>query len=131
MASSGTITVAYSGGGKSYTCDITESGSARVNVEEAITDSTTDGQVIVPAIDVSALQLVYVYSDQDLTIETNDGTTPDDTLALKADEPYIWHVSALDTNLFTTDIGTNGIYATNASGATANLYMEFILDATP
>jgi len=131
MANSATLTIGYDGGSRAINKTITESGSARVDVEETVADSETDYQIIVPAIDVSALKLIYILSDQDVTVETNSGTAADDTLALKADEPYVWHVSDLNTKLLTTDIGVNGIYVTNASGSSATINLLFIIDATP
>ena len=126
-----TFTWGISGGGANYSETKAYTGSANVSISESVADSTTDGQVIVPSIDVSALQAVYINSDQAVVIETNDGSSPDDTLTLVANVPYVWTSDSYDTCKLTTDIGVNGVYVTNASGAAANIEMEFLLDATP
>jgi len=130
MAYSGTITIAYDGGGTAKSDTITKSASGRVSWEEDVATATTDGQINCPTVDVSELELVYIKSTQDVTLETNDGTTPDDTLTLKANQPYVWWSNAPFVNKLTTDITTN-VFITNASGATATVTFEAILDATP
>jgi len=130
MAYSGTINISYDGGGTTKTDTITKSSTGRVSWEESVADDSTDFQINCPAVDVSELELVYIKSTQDVTFETNDGTTPDDTLALKANEPYVWWTAAPFVNKLTTDITTN-VFVTNASGAAATVTFEAILDTTP
>ena len=130
MASSGTITIQYNGGGISQTNNITKSDTGRVQWEEVVVTATTDGQINCPTIDVSEVVLLYINSTQDVTLETNDGTTPDDTFTLKANEPYVWWLNAPFVNKLTTDITTN-VFITNTSGASATVTFEAILDTTP
>lgn len=94
----------------------------------SIPDSSTD-LLVNFACDVSQLQLIYMKSDQDITIETNDGTTPDDTINLKAGKPYVWYTGSYFTNLLTTDV--TALYVTNSSGSTATLEIDGIEDSTP
>lgn len=105
-------------------------GGLAVQLEEAIADSETDKLVVI-TIDVSAIKNIYLKSDQDITIETNNGTTPDDTINLKANVPYVFNadIDSYFTNLLTTDV--TGFYVTNASGAIANLVCEVLTDPTP
>ena len=131
MASSGTITIAYSGGGISQSNTITKSSTARVQWEEIVVTATTDGQILCPTIDESTVVLLYINSTQNVTIETNSGAAPDDTFTLIANEPYVWWTAAPFVNKLTTDIGVNGVYVTNASGASATITFEAILDTTP
>lgn len=101
-----------------------------VTVDEAIADSTTDGLVAL-TLDVSQLQAVYLESDQDVTLEFNDGTTPDETITLTANVPQLW--SATDNGAALQPLGTDDItalYVTNASGSTANFKAIFIIDPT-
>jgi len=131
MASSGTITIQYNGGGISQTNNITKSDTGRVQWEESIVTATTDGQVNCPTIDVSELVLLYINSTQDVTIETNAAdATGGNTLTLKANEPYVWWLNAPFVNMITLDIVTN-VFITNTSGATAVITFEAILDTTP
>jgi len=106
----------------------TYSGDAESKLEVAIADSVTDQQVNV-AIDVTAVKSILMTSDQDLTVETNDGTTPTDTINLIAGVPYLWTTDQYFTNLLTADV--TALYLTNSSGATANFDMECVYDSTP
>jgi hypothetical protein len=131
MAYGGTITVAYSGGGTTKTDVISKSSSGRIAWEEDIATATTDGQVNCPTVDVSELELLYIKSTQDVTLETNAAdATGGNTLTLKANEPYVWWLGAPWANVITADIVTN-VFITNASGATATVTFEAILDTTP
>ena len=55
----------------------------------SIPDSSTD-LLVAFTLDVSEVQVLYMLSDYDITIETNNGSTPADTLELKAGVPYVF-----------------------------------------
>ncbi len=95
---------------------------------EAVADAQTDKQITL-SLDVSAVQAFYLVSDQAVTIETNNGSAPDDTLVLVANVPYRWTTDSYDTFKFTTDI--TALFVTNASGAAAAISLEAVVDPTP
>ena len=97
-------------------------------VDEDVATAQTDYEIVV-AVDVSAIQCIMIVSTEDVLFETNDGTTPDDTISLLADVPYIWDTDSYFVNLLTVDI--TSVFITNASGATANIKMFGVTDATP
>ncbi len=105
------------------------SGGAQASVSESIANSATD-ELVNFALDVSTIKAIFIKSDQDITLETNSGSVPDDTLTLLAGVPYIWHTGSYFTNLLTTDITTN-IFITNSSGSAALLEIEVVTDPTP
>jgi len=108
---------------KSYT------GTLSVTVDgETVADSQTD-QLLVMSLDVSAVKSFWMVSDQALTVETNDGTTPADTIVLVANVPYVWCTDSYDTFLLGTDV--TALYLTNASGSTATLKIEAVVDPSP
>ena len=123
-------TVSYSVAASSGTLQRSKSysGSGQVEISESVADSETDYDIAV-AIDVSAVQSFYIVSDQAVTVETNDGSSPDDTIALVAGVPYVWNTDSYDSFLLTADVTV--IYVTNASGATANIEIRCVQDATP
>src|SRR5690554_4579429 len=88
----------------------------KAGVNETIPDSSTDLAVAF-ALDVSECTSLFILSDQDLTIETNDGSSPDDTINLKANVPYLWHEDSYHDLLLTADAET--LYVTNSSGEDA------------
>ena len=128
MAITLNLSIIADSGGRKVISSNTYSAEAGPPLDVDIADSETDKNVAW-SVDVSQLQAIIIQSDQDITIETNNGSAPDDTLVLAAGVPYIWSTDSLDTNLLTTDV--TSLYVTNASGATANLQIECVLDATP
>jgi len=114
--------------GRTLPASNTLSGEAGTPLEAVISDNSTD-KVVSWTLDVSQVAMVYILSDQDITLETNDGSTPDDTLALKAGIPYVWYTDKYDSLIFTADVSI--LYVTNASGEDATLQIETLYDATP
>lgn len=106
----------------------TLTGSARLSVEESVADGQTNKQIVC-AVDVSAVKAFYLVSSQDVTFETNSGSSPADTIALKAGVPYVWHPTSYHAFLLGTDV--TSIFITNASGSAATVQMEVLTDATP
>lgn len=104
------------------------SAGLKISLDENIPDSSTDLQVVL-ALDVSELKSVFILSDQDMTLETNDGTTPDDTINLLAGVPYIWNTDSYDANKLATDV--TAFFMTQSSGSVARLQAEFLYDPTP
>ena len=119
---------------RSISSSIAYSATQQASVDESVPDSSTDLQINV-TIDVSALVVIYLLSDKDVTIETNSGSTPDDTIVLKANKPYIWgndgdtFDAASVTQKLSVDV--TAFFVTNASGAAAQIKCEVLQDATP
>jgi len=118
----------WQAGNESISKQITITADGEANLEVAVADESTDLAINI-AIDYSALKSLYIVSDQDLTVETNDGTTPDDTLTLLAGKPIVWFEGCGFTNPLSADV--TALYATNASGADATLTIKTLQDATP
>lgn len=95
---------------------------------ESIPNATTDFEIPF-AIDVSAVQAFLIVASVDMTIETNDGTTPDNTLTLAAGVEYEWTVDSEAAFLLDTDV--TSIFVTNASGEAGTLTARVIVDPSP
>lgn len=129
MAATHDLGLNWAGGNTSLSSSQTFTGTGEANiVAETVADSVTDKQVNI-AIDVSEIQSIYILSSQDLTLETNNGGAPVDTIALLAGVAYIWHTGSYFTNLLTTDV--TALFLTNASGATATFDLRCVYDSTP
>lgn len=100
------------------------------NVEVTVAGSTTDDQVDV-AIDISDLKSIYMETDQDLTVETNSGSTPDDTFTLKANMPMTWNTDSSLPNPFASATDVTALYLTNAGSTAATFRMKVLQDVTP
>jgi len=106
---------------KTHTVTITEEVLVSLSVQVA--DSTTDDEHAL-AIDVSELSAFFAVSSQNVTIETNDGDAPDDTITLTANVPWIWHTSMPDAvTPYTCPLGTDvtAVFITNAGGTAADV----------
>ena len=125
-----TIKLGIEGSGVSLSKDVSYT-QAGVNLidGEAVATGQTDYEINFD-LDISACVSFYLVSDQDVTFETNSGSSADDTIALLADKPYVWYTNAYDVCLITTDI-TAGVFITNASGETATIYCVALYDVTP
>lgn len=121
-----TMSVQTSEGSLSYSKTI--EADKKLAIDVPVADAESDYEILA-AIDVSTVKSIYIVSDQDVTLETNDGGTPVDTISLKAGVPYAWHTDSYDTLQLTTDV--TAFYITNASGSIANLKMRVLEDSTP
>lgn len=128
MAFSHVITQAVAAGSESISKQKTYSAAAMAEVSESIPDTSVDLQIVF-TLDVSAVKSFYMVSDKAITIETNSGGVPANTLVLKAGVPYLFNSDSYDTFKFTTDI--TALFVTNASGSAAQLEIKAITDPTP
>ena len=108
---------------KNYTSDASQTISG-----VSVPDSSADFFVEI-AIDVSEIKSIFILSDVDMTLETNDGATPIDTINLKAGIPYIWHTDSYFTNILDTDV--TGLYLTTGSVGVGTFELEVVTDPTP
>ncbi len=127
MAFSHTLHTTVTGAGTTIQDSQTFTAALHLAIDESI--AITDDNLINLSIDVSEIQLIKILSDQDLTLETNSSTVPDETLNLLANSPYIWDTKSLFTNLLATDI--TKIYLSNGSGSVATFKLIVLYDPTP
>lgn len=128
MSFSATLTETIDIGGLQVSQSNSYTDSAETRIDEAVTDSQTD-YLIALVQDVSETAIVYIVSDQAVTLEFNNSTTGVPTIPLLAGVPYVWHANSYFTDLLATDI--TAVYVTNASGSTANIKIRFLYDSTP
>ena len=114
-------------GGTGFSHARTYTGTKRTSLEETVADAQTNFEIVL-AVDVSAVKSFSIVSDVDCLIETNNGTTPDDSISLQAGRPYEWDEESYDAFLLGTDV--TSIFVTTAAGA-ATIKCEVLEDATP
>lgn len=128
MAVPAQVSSGISVGGISVERDRAVSYGQVIQIDEDIADSTTDGEVAC-VVDISQLKAVIIEFDQDVILETNDGSAPDDTFSLLANVPLFWTDDYIAVaGIFTADI--TALFVTNASGSTATFRATFIIDPT-
>lgn len=121
-----TITVSWSRAGEAVSNSVATTASGEVTIDEDIAANQTNFQINC-AIDVSALKSLMIVADEACTVETNNGTTPDDTLTLLADTPLFWYTGCGHDNPLTVDV--TALYVTNTTAC--NLQVYALQDATP
>lgn len=125
-----TITLGISGSGVTRSQKIAStSGGVNLIDGETVATGQTNFEINFD-LDFSACTSFYLESTQDVLFETNSGAAPDDSINLKANEPYIWHTNSYDSFKITADI-TTSIFITNDSGSTATIYCVALYDVTP
>ena len=97
------------------------------NREVSVAANTTVQVVL--ALDYTQIASLYMHSDQALTVESNDDTTPDDTINLVANLPLMWSTNAYLTNPFTANL--TDLYLTNDGASTATFKLRLMIDTTP
>lgn len=98
---------------------ITQVGNVAPQASASYATGSTD-TLLAFTCDDATLQLLYLLSDRDITVKTNSSGAPDDTFALKAGIPLVWHKDDPHfTNPLTAPI--TALYITNASGQTARV----------
>lgn len=80
-------------------------------------------------VDVSAIESFYIYSDQDVKLNTNDvdDVDADQTFNLKAKVPLYWNSDRPETNPLTADI--TSLFFINDGETDANVKGGFLLNA--
>lgn len=120
------ITRAVAVAGETISRKVTCTGSNQVRLDESC--PVYNGFKIDVALKVSAVKGLFLTSDRNITIKTNSNGSPDDTIELVAGMPYTWVPSDYSNLLFETDV--TAFFIQNASGGTATLLMEAVVDAT-
>lgn len=126
MSFSHILTYGWTQGSNSLSKQKTITAGQELNISESIDASQTD-KLIACVIDVSQLKSIYMLASVAMTLETNDGTTPGTTIALDANEPYVWHSDSPQANPFgATDV--TALYVTNTTAG--DLDIRALIDPT-
>lgn len=126
MAFTHTLTYRVASAGETITKLIESSAGSEQNLSEAIPANQTN-LLVVYSLDVSACESFYLFATQNMTIKTNNSGSPDDTIVLRANEPYQWHTNAYDAFLLTADV--TALYVTNTTAG--DLQIRALMDPTP
>lgn len=114
--------------GTQYTTSKAFTNEGIVEVDTTIASGETDKEVAF-ALDVSQCVVFEITSDYAITVETNSGSAPDNTIALVANVPYRWCTGWYVAFKLTVDV--TKLFITNASGSTAALRIRALYDSTP
>ncbi len=107
----------------------THSAAALAEVlAESIPENSTDLQVDI-AFPKATLVVLYMLATADMTIETNNSGTPDDTINLKANAPLIWVAADAYHANPVNNADVTKVYVTNTTAGTLDI--RALYDPTP
>jgi LytS/YehU family sensor histidine kinase len=99
-------------------------------IVETVTPDTTNyfqqtfgvvSNIAIPmVVTLSTALIIAISADKDCTLETNNASTPDDTLTLKANQPLIFRSGSGDTNFLTEDV-TSFFITTSVANTTIKI----------
>ncbi|VTR99240.1 unnamed protein product [Gemmata massiliana] len=123
------LTLSWARNGEAITNVVTVTANGETNLDLTVPANTTDLRADID-LDADKIQSLYILSDQNVTIETNSGTSPGNTLTIGANKPYVWYLGCGLTNPITTDVAAS-IYVTNPSTTlAANVQIRVLQDMT-
>jgi hypothetical protein len=114
-------------GGLAVAGSLAVAANAEQNRVLAVAGESTDAEFDLD-FPFANLKSFFAVSTQDVTIETNDGAAPDDTITLKAGVPFWWAEGNGAENPFTADVAS--IFITNAGSAAAQVDIRVLYDST-
>jgi len=91
---------------------------AEINVDEAILNAAVNQQINV-ALTIANLKSMVLFSDQNLTLKTNNASPGQDVINLVAGKQIVWNVDHIEAKPFSGNV--TAFFVTNSSGKTANL----------
>ncbi len=126
MSFSYTFTLGLKTAGETIAKPVTQTYPGSVSHDVTVNNGASN-QALALTLPSANIKGVYIVSSADVTLETNDGTTPDETFTLKAGIPLLWFAD-LDyfANPFATDL--TGLYFTNSSGQQATVQIRFLTE---
>lgn len=123
-----TLTLAWTRNGETIAKSVNLVVEGEQNIDVTVPASTNDVHVAAN-IDVSALALVFIVSNQTITLETNSPSAPDETITVTADKPLVWYSGCGWANPLETDI--TALYLSRAGAGAATVNIRYAYDATP
>ena len=121
-----TYTASVKVGNNTTSLSISKSADGEYVFDDAIAANQTN-KLIAGVLDVSQIKMLFLYSDQDCTLETNSGGSPADTISLDAGCPIVWVADSGIACPLTTDV--TAFYVTNTT-AVGRLIIRAQVDLT-
>jgi hypothetical protein len=128
MANTAVVEHTLTIGGVALSVSETLSEEGLQSVDISVATATTDQEVAVQIHNTEA-EYVMVSSDKNVSMQTNDGAAPDDTIAIVAGKPLVWRKGAGIPFPFAGAV--TALFFTNVSGATAAIKIRVLGGATP
>jgi len=112
------LTLAFTRNGETLSSPVTLMVTGEAGADVAVTAGATAFAVAI-AFTVANVQDIYISSDQNITIHTNNSTTPIDTVPVTAGNPILWYSGSGQNCPFAHDV--THMYIANAASVAANV----------
>ena len=111
--------------------EISLSGDGKIELSVDLLDTQADLEVDL-VLDVSEITLLYMVANVVVTLETNNGAAPTDTIVFVKDTPIMFYTGGgyAIGDLFTADITTNIFLTTSGVGTGAKFELRSVYNAT-
>ena len=124
----GKITKSFSLGGQSLSIPAdSATADTTVKLETTVNDGMTNFHRVL-SVDASEIVMMGIHTTKAITIKTNSSSAPDQTFSLLANQGIVWSVNDESVTTCPIDTDITDVYITNASGATADVKMYFLID---
>ena len=124
------VTQTWISGNNTLAVQATNTSNAEINISDTVAASGTHVEYTV-AFTITNLECIYISSTTDMTLKTNETGSPDDTILLKANRPFVWMKNSGITVPFVGDSGAiTKFYFTNGL-VESTLEIRILKDTTP
>jgi hypothetical protein len=123
-----TLTSNWSNGSTTLASSVILTGQEELNIGIVIATGVTNQQITPFSFTLAKLQDIYILSDQDLTLKTNSTGSPQETLTIKANQPFAWYVGSGIPAPFAGNV-TALYVTTGAIPASANLNIRTLVQS--
>lgn len=110
-----------------YLTPVTITATGSYDIDESIPGPSTD-QLVALTLDVSQLKALYLWADQDLTLQFNSHSSPTPAINLTANKAVVWYLDGGLTCPLSVDV--TSLHVVSAASVAANLKCRFLFDPT-
>lgn len=130
MSVSYVITPTLREGNNSLAVAVTKTQDGQATFSGTLATGVSNQEISI-AFTTTNLEVIYISTTQDLTLETNSGSAADDTISLKANVPFLW---MKNSGIAVPFVGNSGaitkLFLSNASGSTATIEIRVLKDTS-
>ena len=126
------LTFTFADGADVLQRSFTKSGGELRKVSESIPNGSNQA-LVAQAFDVSQIKALFITSDKDILIETNNSGSPVNVFTLAAGQPFVWahgYQALIDTGGTEVETDITALYVTNAGADPAQLEIRALIDPT-
>jgi hypothetical protein len=117
-----TLTLQWKNGSNSKSQSVTLSADTGIESDEVV-NANTSNVLLGIAFNHTTLQSIFVLSNQDVSMKTNN-TTGVDSFSLSANKPLVWYTGCGLNNPFSADV--TALYFSNAGNTNANVNIRVL-----